>query len=175
MTRAQLLHEWRLRSFPEPVNDGCSVVQTGGVDLDEYISARMDDWYHALLAEAPMDMLAPVEMAGSVEAVLVDGGSALVMLPDHVVRVTELRIEGLGQVALASGGAARSVVGQRRFSPRRSPGRAVAVVDGHELFIYPPVPFTSAPRIESLMAVTDIAGEYRLDRRALGTITIDKL
>lgn len=135
----------------------------------------MDDWYHALLAEAPMDMLAPVEVAGSVEAVLVDGGSASVTLPDHVVRVAELRIEGFGQVALASGGPARSVVGPRGFSPRRAPGRAVAVVDGHELLIYPPVPFTSAPRIKSLMAVTDIAGEYCLDSRALGTVTIDKL
>ncbi len=74
LTEAQLLKEWQLRSFPEPMNSGCTVGQTGGVDMSEYMSARMNDWYRTMLADAPVEMLAPVDVASRVRPELTADG-----------------------------------------------------------------------------------------------------
>lgn len=171
LTKAQLLKEWQLRSFPEPVNAGCTVEFTGGVDLDAYMSARMDDWYRALLADAPLEMLAPVDISSGVRVSLTDGGRALIRLPDDAVRVVSLALKDAGNVVLVGGSAGESAISMSLYSRRRGRRSTVAVVDGSVLRIYPPRPFDSVPEVESLMAVVDVEGEYRLDSRALSTIT----
>lgn len=171
LTKAQLLKEWQLRSFPEPVNAGCTVEFTGGVDLAAYMSARMDDWYRALLADAPLEMLAPVDISSRVRVSLTDGGTALIRLPDDAVRVASLTLKGAGSVVLTGGSAGESAISMSLYSRRGGRRSTVAVVDGSALRIYPPLPFDSVPEVESLMAVVDVDGEYRLDSRALSTIT----
>ncbi len=164
LTKAQLLKEWRLRSFPEPDGCGCTVEQTGGADLTAYIEARMDDWYRRLLAGAPVEMLAPVDVARQASVTLsADGAVARIRLPDEAVRVVSLAVEGFGRVALIHDPAG---------APAISRGRGVvAVVGDGYVDLYPPEPFSSVPRIASLRAVVDVAGEYRLDSMALGLIT----
>lgn len=177
LTKAQLLKEWRLRSFPEPDGCGCTVVQTGGADLRAYLEARMDDWYRALLAEAPVEMLAPVDMAGRVSASLMADGAVSIVLPAEVVRVVSLTLDGLGRVTLIHDLAGASAIGMRRnrIDCRGVRRGAVAVVREGAVDVYPAEPCTSAPRVVSLMAVVDVPGEYRLDSRALGLITENEM
>lgn len=174
LTKAQLLKEWRLRSFPEPDGCGCTVEQTGGAGLTEYIEARMDDWYRRLLARAPVEMLAPVDVARQASVTLsADGAVARIRLPDEAVRVVSLAVEGCGRVALIHDPAGASAISRGRgLIYSRGAGRgAVAVVGDGYVDLYPPEPFSSVPRIASLRAVVDVAGEYRLDSMALGLIT----
>ncbi len=176
LTKAQLLEEWQLRSFPEPVNSGCSVVQTGGVDIDNYMSARMDDWYSNLLASASLDLLAPVEMCDGISATLYPDGTARFQLPEEVVRVVSMSLDGLGPIPVVTdlrGVAAFSSGSVHRY--RSSGQRAVALIDGDEVCIRPRIPFTVAPAIVSLKAIVDVEGEYRLDSKALALITPESM
>lgn len=175
LTKAQLLKEWRLRSFPEPDGCGCTVVQTGGADLKAYLEARMDDWYRALLADAPVEMLAPVDIADRAATALMADGTARIGLPEETVRVVSLTLDGLGRVTTVHdpAGASAICMRHRHRINYRGAGRveAVAVVREGAVDVYPSEPFSVVSRIVSLMAVVDVPGEYRLDSRALGLIT----
>ncbi|MCM1504053.1 MAG: hypothetical protein NC127_02530 [Muribaculum sp.] len=176
LTKAQLLKEWQLRSFPEPVNSGCEIVSTAGVDIEGYISAKMDDWYRNLLASAPFELLAPVELARSVRVELSADGSARFQVPDYVVRLVSLSLVDIGPVPLVADlRGVSALTSGRGHHYRRSCQTAVALIDGNSISIRSRYPFSSAPFIASLMAIVDVEGEYRLDSRALSGITPESL
>ena len=94
LTRAQLLQQWRLRAFPEPMNDGNAVSTIDGIDMDAWLEAAMSDWYRNLLHSAPVGLLYPYDYAQQLLPRLASGGAVVIGLPDSTVRLVSLRLCG---------------------------------------------------------------------------------
>lgn len=164
LTEAQLLHEWQLRAFPEPVNSGCDITRDDGVDLEALLRARMLDWYRGLIHDAPFDMLAPVAIELPVE---VDGdGVGHVALPDNLVRVAAVSAGGCC-AELVTDCHSRKALLQRSPYTRAAASKPVAVLKGRciDIFVVRP----DCRRV-LLQAVVDDGVTFSLDAAALSTI-----
>lgn len=162
LTRAQLLHEWRLRAFPEPVNDAATgVTRNDGINLDALVEARCEDWYHHLLAFGPTELLAPVDMADTLTP-LPDGidGSRRYRLPEGLRRVVEIKAGNHPARVLYDAAARLFDPGMLLFDPT-----PVALVDNDTLTLYAPAPLDSA-----LMVCHTTDGLYHLDAAAFDTV-----
>lgn len=95
-----MMAEWRLRAFPEAVNSGCDVMRFDGIDLDAHLQTRMQAWYDNLIRTAPLEMLAPVDIAARVEVEILSDGTGWFLLPDDVVRLSCLLLPGWSSPAL---------------------------------------------------------------------------
>lgn len=169
-----MMAEWRLRAFPEAVNSGCDVMRFDGIDLDAHLQTRMQAWYDNLIRTAPLEILAPVDIAARVEVEILSDGTGWFLLPDDVVRLSCLLLPGWSSPALiipdgTLPGASLQLSGRQR-SDHRTP---VAVVTGRAVRVCSPAP-TASPgstvRPLSCHAVTDSPGIYRIDSLALSTI-----
>ncbi len=168
LTEAQLLHEWQLRYFPGQVNSGCIVTTHSGYDFEAIIRARMLDWYGRLLAEGPEEFLAPVDIGGRLNVTLDTEGVGHVILPETVVRLTGVEMEGWSRPAIIVTDL-ESPEAHRQCSPYSRGGtvRPVAVVDGRSLTLYTPA--AAGCRL-SVTAVIDDADTFHLDSAALSAI-----
>ncbi len=164
LTEAQLLHEWQLRAFPEPVNSGCDITRDDGVDLEALLRARMLDWYHALLHDAPVDMLAPVAL----ELPMTVGGDGVghVTLPDSVVRVTSVSVGGRCAEFVVDAGSRKARL-QRSPYTRATATKPVAVLIGRCIAVFV---VGHDCREVSLQAVVDDGVTFSLDAAALSTV-----
>ena len=63
LSESQLLHEWQLRFFPENTAADYTMERIDGIDAENILKARMEDWYRQLLHNGRMDMLNPIEIA----------------------------------------------------------------------------------------------------------------
>ena len=166
LTRAQLLKEWRLRAFPEPVNDAAAgITRIDGIDLDALLEARMDDWYAQLLDSAPLNMLAPVEMADTLEVSgsTPDGGLRY-RLPEGFKRLVHIALQNEYRSARILTDAAARLYDPRRRIVDDTP---VALVDGGILTVYPGLPLRAA------MMICDTGdGMYHIDAAALADIKL---
>lgn len=176
LTTAEMMSAWRLRAFPEAVNDGCVITRCDGIDLEAHLQARMQAWYDDLLRNAPFDMLAPVDISADVEVDILPDGTGRFTLPDEAVRLVALMMPGWSAPALiipdgTLPGASLQLSGRQR-SDYRAP---VAIVTGRTVRVCSPAP--SAPPLGSVrplscLAILDTPGLYRLHSRALSTISL---
>ena len=166
LTEAQLLHEWQLRYLPPQVNAGVTV--NSGYDLDAIMKARMRDWYSRLLAAGDPAMLAPVDISDRLKPVVNPDGSMTVMLPDNVIRVVAVDMEGWKSPALITRDpASRTARRQRSPYSRGTADSPVAVIDGRRMTVH------TAAAGDNRLTVTAIADDpdmYHLDSAALSTI-----
>ena len=157
LTEAQLLHEWRLRAFPEPTATGCTVTRRDGVDVTAVLTAGMKDWYYSL----------PVELRGvtDVTEMCSKRGHGHFILPEEVRKVTLVSSgEWEADAEIAEEGSRRAMLQQSVYTQGRAE-RPAAVVSGREVRVWPPV---ETVKIE---AVADIADVYIVDTAAFATIT----
>ncbi|WP_289833277.1 hypothetical protein [uncultured Muribaculum sp.] len=171
MTHAQLLQEWRLRYLHEPVNDDCPYTRHDGIDIDRLLAGKMRDWYLDLLDNAPLSILAPMEIHDRITNQIVDDEGCLVFkLPDECRRLIAVRAEGCTRdAAITSDLSSRTA--QLQLSPytRGDTHHPVAVIDNREVRLYSVKP-GSAAKVEKLLAIVDTPGIYRFDEKALSTI-----
>lgn len=166
-----MMRMWRIRAFPEPVNSGCSVTRHDGIDLDLWLAAKLDDWYYDLLRSAPPALLAPVEIASSLTVGILPDRSASVRIPDSVVRVLSIRLEGWMRPALVvSDPASRMAVLQRSVYSRGGVNAPVAVAFPGELRLYSVPDHMDSAVVASAMAVVHTPGTYHIDSAALATV-----
>ena len=185
LTFDEMMAQWRLRAFPEAVNDGCSVTRCDGIDLDAHLRARMQAWYDNLLRTAPVEHLAPVDIAADVEVSLLPDGTGWFTLPEGAIRLTRLLMPGWTSPALiipddTLPGASLQLSGRQR-SDHRAP---VAILSGRTVRVCSPAPSTLPARADALLStsnplrpltclvVLDTPGLYRLDSLALSTIPL---
>ncbi len=157
LTEAQLLHEWRLRAFPEPMSTGYTVVRKDGVDVTAVLTAGMKDWYHSL----PLHLRGTTDVTEMCER----RGAGHVILPECVMTVTRVSSDEWEADAVIACGNSREAQLQRSVYTQGSVRRPVAVVEGRDVRVWPPA---ENVRIEG---VADIADRYILDMAAFATIT----
>ena len=176
LTRAQLLQQWRLRAFPEPMNDGGAVSSIDGIDMDAWLEAAMTDWYLGLLRSAPVELLYPQEYAGQIVPRQASGGAVLLTLPDTAVRPVALRMRGWNADAeIVTDTQSPTAVRQLCALTRAGIDAPVAVWQpgSRTVMLYPLPPSADADGLamEKAGIVVDIPDTFMLDSAAFATIT----
>ena len=173
LTRDEFLALWRILRGYSPLRTDTSVQRSDGMDLDPILLAEMDDWYLRLLLEADTAMLAPEDMAASVDMPVPDGGAVTLALPPEVVRVLAVKLSGWSRPAciLRDPDSRRALMQQHPYT-RACAGSPVAVMhtDG-VLSLYPA---SQTDRLVTLSCAVRRDGEYVFDSAALrGVSSID--
>lgn len=166
LSESQLLHEWQLRFFPENTAADYTMERIDGIDAENILKARMEDWHRQLLHNGRMDMLNPIEIADKCRVTASPEGNGYVTLPEGTLRVAGIEMEGWSGAAVITadltGRIARLQQSPYTQGTAESP---VAVVSGNRIDLYP-----AAGKLLSLTAVVDVPGVYALDSAALATI-----
>lgn len=157
LTEAQLLHEWRLRAFPEPTATGYTVTRRDGVDVTAVLTAGMKDWYYSL----------PSELRGTTDVteMCLRRGVGNLILPEEVRSVTRVSSDEWEADAIITGEGSREALLQQSVYTQGTVRRPVAVVSGRNVRVWPAA---DSVRIEG---VADIADQYIVDTAAFATIT----
>lgn len=171
LTKAQMLAQWKLRQMFEPLRADCTVSRSGGVDLDSYAALEMRRWYVGLLAEAPLELLAPKDFTLTAQLRRGDAGNGILPLPAGTVRVARVKLMGWTRPARIItdpfSPEALAMSGNRFARPGRDNPAAIVMPDGN-LHLYPLSESTLLPAVQELWCVTD-GGEnsdYEFDERA---------
>lgn len=167
LTESQLLHEWQLRFFPENTAADYTMERVDGIDAENILKARMEDWYRQLLHNGRMDMLNPIEIADKCRVTASSEGNGYVTLPEGTLRIAEIEMEGWkGAPVITCDPNSRTARLQKSPYTQGTAESPVAVVSGNRIDLYP-----AAGSLLKLTAVMDIPGVYALDSAALATIT----
>jgi len=166
LSESQLLHEWQLRFFPENTASDYTLERIDGIDAENILKARMEDWYRQLLHNGTMDMLNPIEIADKCMVTDASEGNGYVTLPEGTLRITGIEMDGWnGAAVITHDRNSRIAALQQSPYTRGTIESPVAVVSGNRIDLYP-----AAGKLLSLTAVVDIPGVYALDSAALATI-----
>ncbi len=65
-----------------------------GVDVESYIRAKLPEAVSAVWMKMPLSLLPRIDCASSLEPVVRDDGSGMVILPEEVWKMVEFRMEG---------------------------------------------------------------------------------
>lgn len=172
LTRAQLLEQWRLRAFPEPLNADGAVTAIDGIDMDAWFEAAAMDWYGNLLATAPVELLNPRDYAAEIVPYR-SGGNLCMRLPESTLRVVSLRLSGWNADAIVCTDPTAPAA-LRQLSPltRTGPDAPVAVwaPGSQTVMLYPDSAGNEMPVFEKAMLIVDAPDVFRLDSAAFGTI-----
>ncbi len=172
MTEEQMLALWKSVLHLEDVRRDCSVERDDGIDIDSLLLTRIRQWYHHLLATAPLAWV-PIDDVKDETAVVADATGVVTMqLPQRAVRPVEVRLGGW-ECAVADFHEPDGRVSKLQQSSWTRGGCASPVaVDygGGELRLYSLQP-GSDPVVEAARCVAWAAdGSYRLAHAALDTI-----
>lgn len=175
LTPAQLLPMWRQRAFPEPVAEqpgGLTPVY--GIDLEQWLTARMTDWYLNLLDTAPLHLLAPVSATGGMASTILDDGTGHLIPPEGFRRLVQFRLQGWKRDATIVTDP-DSPIARRQDSPYSRGGvhKPVVVVTPGGLRIYSPPKNAVTLRIEAMQMIADTMADdslMHIDSAALATV-----
>jgi hypothetical protein len=166
-TKQQMLAQWKLRRLLEPLRSDCRITRSDGVDLDAYATRKMRLWYLDLLANAPVEMLATTDISANVTVKSAADGTLTLDLPDTVMRVVRVRLEGWKCDATLTPAGSTLALRQRNRFACGGVEHPVAVVSRHHLELYSAANTLVVPAVELLKVVVDPGEEvYRFDERA---------
>lgn len=174
LSRAQLLEQWRLRAFPEPMNEGSAVTPIDGIDMDAFLEAAALDWYRHLLHTAFPAMLNPHDYAAEITPVPDGDGAMRIDLPDSTVRVLAVRLSCWNADAeIVTDKASPAALRQLSKFTRSGPDAPVAVwtPGSTSVFLYPAPDDGKEASLSKALLVVDTPDTFRLDSAAFTTIT----
>lgn len=172
LTQEEMLAQWKLRRYLEPLRDDCSAVRADGIGLDRYLTVEMRRWYVDMMSTATVQFTGWTDIADDVALRLLPDGSGEITLPANCLRVVDVTLDGWQRPATVITDP-ESAVALRQLSrfTRGGSVRPVAVVNGPALRLYTPPP-GRRPAILSLRCVIlPDEGKFIMDERALGLIT----
>lgn len=164
LTPAEMLRLWKQSVLYEPDRLDCAIVRTDGIDRDAMLARQIDAWYAAQLLKAPASMLPLTETASRLTPVRLPCGAAEVSLPEGIVRVESVLMEGWQRPAIVTADP-QSVLARRQLSPFSRGGCCAPVAVIHpdrRMLLYTP-PAATPPQLISVMAIEKPAdGSYIL-------------
>ncbi len=172
MTEEQMLSVWKSVLHLEDVRRDCSIERDDGIDIDSLLLTRIRQWYHHLLATAPLAWL-PIDDVGAEATVTADEtGLVTMQLPQRVVRPVEVRL-GKWRRSVTdfhAPGDSMSLL-QHNTWVRGGCASPVAVDCGGGLLRLYSLPPGQTPVVDTARCVAWAAdGSYRLAHAALDTI-----
>ena len=171
LTKSEMLALWKRRHFLEPLRADCTVERSDGIDIDTIACVEMRLWYLRQLTEAPAEMLAPKDIAMTAKVRRSAHGTALITLPQEVVRVVAVKLAGWERPARmvhADDPAIRT--GNVFARPGVAEPLATMLPDG-TLELFSPVSEATLPAVDLLMVITDLGPEsYVMNELLIETI-----
>lgn len=169
LTQADMLAQWKMRRYLEPLRTDCLISRSDGIDLDAYCVMEMRRWYLDLLATAPVEFLVPTDLTLTAVLRRGEGNRGLVAMPEGTLRVVRVKLSGWQRDATVVTDMGSPIA--RRQHNRFSCGgveQPVALWSGDgslELFSLPSL--NGTPVVEALTAIIDPGPEiYEFDERA---------
>jgi len=174
LSKTEMLALWKRRHFLEPLRADCRISRSDGADLDAIATDRMRQWYLDMLANAPVELLAPVDITKSTIVSLSPTGSAVVMLPENVVRVIAVKLSGWEREATIVKSDTPESLRQHNAFARGGVCTPVAVLNSNRsLELFTPANVSAKPMLAYLLVAQDTGPEtYLLDERGFETITL---
>lgn len=154
LTRDELLRQWQLVNYHEPLRTDCTIRRTYGIDVDQLHLQEAIQWYYRTLAEAPFEQLPLTDVTTHLTVERAADGTHLITLPSGCLRVASLSYTHWMRPAIIVTDV-DSAEARLQLSPFSRAGIhfPVAVqVDTSHLIAYTPHPADSAP--SELLAVT---------------------
>ena len=174
LTHDQMLAQWKLRHYMEPLREDCEVTRYDGVNVDSLIALAMQDWYLHLLDTAPLKMVPLTDLANETAQIdRPETGAVVVKLPENVRRVVAVNIEGCPQdIVPVTDMTDYRVALQKSEYSRGGRCEPVAVLSaGGILTVYGEDESGKLPVVEHIYAVVlPEANTYIFDESALSTI-----
>ncbi|MBO5780075.1 MAG: hypothetical protein J6R27_03095 [Muribaculaceae bacterium] len=162
---------WRLRLHLLPQSTNSAIISSAsGINIDELIHCRIDDWYFNLIDNGPTAWLPVVDISAKIMAKVNDDHSVTVTLPDNCRRVVSVKMIGWKRNAsIITDLDSPEAIIQSSDYVKGGAYQPVALLQGKSMMLYSAV--GENPRIENLLCVLEPQpGTYILDRAALATI-----
>ncbi len=169
LTQAEMLAQWKMRRYLEPLRADCQMSRSDGIDLDAYCVMEMRKWYLELLSTASVDYLVPTDMTLTATLRRGEGNRGLITLPQGTLRIIRVKLSGWQRDAMVVTDPA-SALARRQYNRFSCGGveRPVALWGGDgllELFSLPSL--NGVPVVEALTVIVDPGEErYEFDERA---------
>lgn len=168
----EMLAQWKLRRGFAPLRTDCEITRSDGIDLDALLRLEMRDWYLNLLDTAPMELLAPENIAGDIALMPQADNSATVILPENCRRLVGFKLKEWKRSAkIITDPYSHEAQMQSNPYCRGGCENPIVVLHGNRLYVYSLSPLTShvIDFATAIMEPTD--GGYLMDEAALKTIS----
>ena len=93
LTESQMLDMYKTMTHLTVVRRDCNVERDDGIDLDDWLTLRLQQWYAHLLMSAPVEWLPVADVTAGVTLQQLDNGVVIAMLPQNCVRPVEWRLD----------------------------------------------------------------------------------
>ncbi|MBR1543812.1 MAG: hypothetical protein IJ626_02835 [Muribaculaceae bacterium] len=171
LSEQEMLELWKREHHLEETRGDCLMEREDGIDLDEWLTLQMREWYGRLLETAPVEWL-PVEDVTNSVRMSVDGeGVVTASVPAHCVRPVEWQLEGWKNSVthFAESGSMEAEV-QRSVWTRGAKEHPAVVDCGNTLILYSLGTGERAVLKKARCVVRPEDGTYKFHYAALRTI-----
>lgn len=153
LSSEEMLELWRLRRHFEPLALPASVTRADGLDTKTLLESELNRWYENQLQTLPLHLLPQNNVAEQCRITPRPDGSWLVTLPENVVRVVSVEIEGWHKEAVIEPDSS-SPLAEAQLNPfsRGNEYNPVAVLQNGNMLLYTPPP--RATQLKKVMCVT---------------------
>ncbi len=153
-TLQQMLGIWKMQRGLMPMRSDGVTVRTDGIDLDALLTLDINSWYARLLDTADPRLLGVTDISADVALLRQTDGSGLIVLPETVRRVVEVKLGGWERPA-------RLVLDDDdpiRYFQMSSYTRGgcidpVCALEHRRLRLYTPPDYEAHPAVERLMVI----------------------
>lgn len=167
LTKPEMLALWKRRHFLEPLRADCTIQRSDGVDLDTIVQEEMRLWYLKQLAEAPVELLAPEDLTMTAKVRRSTQGTALITLPENVVRVVAVKLGGWERPARVMTNGNQPYRGNP-FAVGGVAHPVAVVLPGNTLELFSPESPHTIPVVDLLVVITDPGPDtYIMDERLI--------
>lgn len=92
LSAAQMLELVKRQNLITPLLRDCAVERDDGIELDDYLSTKIEQWYYGLLLTADVSLLPVEDVKNDTTLTTSDDGIVTVSLPDRTVRPVEVKL-----------------------------------------------------------------------------------
>ena len=94
LSAAEMLALWKQQLHLEPTRRDCVIEREDGIDLDAWLSTKIDIWYASLLLNQPYELLPVEDVKNDVMLSVNNNGIVIATLPQHCARPVEWQLSG---------------------------------------------------------------------------------
>lgn len=172
LSHEQMLAQWKMRHYLEPVRSDSEVSRSNGVNVDYMLSLEMRDWYLELLDKGELRYLELTDIASETATInRPETGAVVIKLPEQCRRVVSVKIAGNEREIMPEQDEYRKYLQLSEYTRGGASEPVAVMTKGGELVLYGNDINGKAPEIEHIYAVMlPPDGKYVLDESALKTI-----
>lgn len=171
LSEQEMLALYKTMTHLTEVRRDCIVERDDGIDLDAWLTLRLQQWYAQLLTTAPVEWLPVEDVRADVTLTTALHGVVTATVPPHCVRPVEWRLEGW-HASVTHFLSPQDPLARLQLTPwTRGNAYSPAVIDhGDHLVLYSVPPESVPVLVVARCVVRPTDGHYRFHQAALATL-----